>query len=105
MSPTKFPASPATRDTRTPVARLSRGWRRRRPIILAMSVTLAAVGISGCADQSTAPSIAPLQPSITSERDAKKMRGARPFVFTNLREGKGVDEIARFIEQKGGLGK
>ena len=27
------------------------------------------------------------------ERDAKKMRGARPFVFTNLREGKGVDEI------------
>jgi len=38
------------------------------------------------------------------ERDAKKMRGARPFVLTNLREGKGVDEIARFIEQKGGLG-
>src|SRR5664280_2454805 len=37
------------------------------------------------------------------ERDAKKMRGARPFVFTNLREGKGVDEIAAFIEQKGGL--
>ena len=37
------------------------------------------------------------------ERDAKKMRGQRPFVFTNLREGKGVDEIARFIEQKGGL--
>jgi len=25
-------------------------------------------------------------------------------VFSNLREGKGVDEIARFIEQKGGLG-
>ena len=37
------------------------------------------------------------------ERDAKKMRGVRPFVFTNLREGKGVDEIATFIEQKGGL--
>ncbi|MGH6665781.1 MAG: urease accessory protein UreG [Pseudolabrys sp.] len=37
------------------------------------------------------------------ERDAKKMRGSRPFVFTNLREGKGVGEIARFIEQKGGL--
>ena len=32
------------------------------------------------------------------------MRAARPFVFTNLRAGKGVDEIARFIEQKGGLG-
>ena len=38
------------------------------------------------------------------ERDAKRMRGARPFVFSNLRTGKGVDEIARFIEQKGGLG-
>ena len=37
------------------------------------------------------------------DREAKRMRGARPFVFTNLREGKGVDEIARFIEQKGGL--
>ena len=39
------------------------------------------------------------------ERDAKKMRGARPFVFTNLRTGQGVDEIAKFIEQMGGLGK
>jgi urease accessory protein len=38
------------------------------------------------------------------DRDAKKMRGARPFVFANMREGKGVDEIARFIEEKGGLG-
>ena len=38
------------------------------------------------------------------ERDAKKMRGARPFVFTNLRAGQGVDEIASFIEEKGGLG-
>ena len=34
------------------------------------------------------------------ERDAKKMRGARPFVFTNLREGKGVDEIAGFHREK-----
>ena len=41
--------------------------------------------------------------SMMQKRDAKKMRGARPFVFTNLREGKGVDEIAAFIEQKGGL--
>ena len=37
------------------------------------------------------------------DRDAKKMRPSRPFVFTNLREGKGIDEIAKFIEQKGGL--
>ena len=38
------------------------------------------------------------------KRDAKKMRGARPFVMTNLRVGDGVAEIARFIEEKGGLG-
>jgi urease accessory protein len=37
------------------------------------------------------------------ERDAKKMRGIRPFVFTNLRTGNGVGAIATFIEQKGGL--
>src|SRR5262249_54703883 len=37
------------------------------------------------------------------ERDAKRMRGARPFVFSNLRAGQGVGEIARFIEEKGGL--
>ncbi len=39
------------------------------------------------------------------DRDAKRMRKAcGRFVFTNMREGNGVDEIARFIEQKGGLG-
>ena len=38
------------------------------------------------------------------QRDARKMRGQRPFVMTNLRAGDGVGEIARFIEQKGGLG-
>src|ERR1700757_4737978 len=37
------------------------------------------------------------------DRDAKRMRGARPFVFSNLRSGTGVDEIACFIEEKGGL--
>jgi urease accessory protein len=38
------------------------------------------------------------------ERDTKRMRGARPFILSNLRAGKGVDEIARFIEDRGGLG-
>jgi urease accessory protein len=38
------------------------------------------------------------------ERDAKRMRGARPFVFTDLRARRGIDAIARFIEDKGGLG-
>ena len=70
MSSTESPATPAARDPRTFFAGLSPGWRRTRPVILAMSVTLAAVGIIGCADQTTAPSIAPLHPSITSERDA-----------------------------------
>jgi urease accessory protein len=39
------------------------------------------------------------------QRDAKKMRGVRPFVMTNLRVGDGVVDIAQFIEQKGGLGR
>src|ERR1044071_407515 len=37
------------------------------------------------------------------ERDAKKMRGARPFVFTNLKTGSGVDTVVQFIQDKGGL--
>jgi urease accessory protein len=37
-------------------------------------------------------------------RDAARMRGARPFVLTNLRNGEGVDTIAGFIQDKGGLG-
>ena len=37
------------------------------------------------------------------ERDAKRMRGARPFVLSNLRTGQGLDQIAAFIEDKGGL--
>jgi urease accessory protein len=38
------------------------------------------------------------------ERDAKRMRGARPFVFTDLKAGRGIDAIARFIQERGGLG-
>jgi len=39
------------------------------------------------------------------DRDAKRMRGARPFVFTNMRKSDGVEKIAKFIEEKGGLGR
>ena len=35
------------------------------------------------------------------ERDARTMRGARPFVFSNLKEGRGLDEIIAFIEDRG----
>src|SRR5919107_800424 len=37
------------------------------------------------------------------EEDTKRMRGQRPYVFSNIRGGIGVDAIARFIEQAGGL--
>src|SRR5499433_65474 len=37
------------------------------------------------------------------ERDAKRMRGARPFVFTNVRVGDGVEAVKEFIEEQGGL--
>src|SRR5215210_8648093 len=37
------------------------------------------------------------------DRDAKKMRGQRPFVFCNMHKGEGVDTVVRFIEEKGGV--
>ncbi|MBV9786352.1 MAG: urease accessory protein UreG [Acidisphaera sp.] len=37
------------------------------------------------------------------DRDARKMRGDRPFVFTNIRAGQGVPEVAAFVERAGGL--
>jgi len=37
------------------------------------------------------------------DRDARRMRGQRPFLFSNLKENKGVDEVAAFIVRQGGL--
>lgn len=37
------------------------------------------------------------------DRDARRMRGERPFVFANIRAGQGVAEIAQFVERRGGL--
>ena len=37
------------------------------------------------------------------DRDARKMRGERPFVFSNIKTATGVAEIAQFIKQTGGL--
>ena len=38
------------------------------------------------------------------DRDARRMRGERPFVFTNLKTGEGAAEVSRFVERQGGLG-
>ena len=37
------------------------------------------------------------------ESDARRMRTTRPFIFSNLKSGQGVDEITGFILEKGGL--
>lgn len=39
------------------------------------------------------------------ERDARKMRGERPFVFANMRAGEGVNAIVDFVTHSGGLTK
>ena len=35
------------------------------------------------------------------ERDSRLMRGERPFVFTNLRNGQGLEEVVAFLEREG----
>ena len=37
------------------------------------------------------------------ERDARKMRGPRPFVFTNLKTGQGLEAVVDFIVREGML--
>jgi urease accessory protein len=37
------------------------------------------------------------------DRDATRMRGERPFVFTNLRTAQGLETILDFIEHQGML--
>ncbi len=39
------------------------------------------------------------------KRDSLKMRGARPFVFCNVKAGEGVDAVIAFIETAGGLSR
>ncbi len=36
-------------------------------------------------------------------RDTERVRGSRPFLFTDLRRGEGVDEVIAFLETEGGL--
>src|SRR5256885_4188038 len=40
----------------------------------------------------------------TMDRDAKRMRGDRPFVFSNLKTGQGVDAIVSFVLERGMVG-
>jgi len=35
------------------------------------------------------------------DRDARKMRGDRPFVFTNLKKRDGLDQVVAFVEKEG----
>lgn len=35
------------------------------------------------------------------DRDARRMRGERPFVFTNLKTGQGLDDVVQHIETRG----
>ena len=37
------------------------------------------------------------------DRDARRMREARPHVFTDLKRGEGTEEIVRFLKENGGL--
>jgi urease accessory protein len=37
------------------------------------------------------------------DTDARRMRGTRPFVMTNMKIQSGLDTIIAFIEAKGGL--
>jgi len=37
------------------------------------------------------------------DRDAKRMRGERPFVFTNMRTGQGLNQVLQFIIDRGML--
>ncbi len=37
------------------------------------------------------------------DRDARRMRGERPFVFTNLKSGEGLPNVVEFIKKTGGL--
>jgi len=37
------------------------------------------------------------------ERDTLRMRGKRPFVFTNIKSGEGVSAVATFVRTAGGL--
>jgi urease accessory protein len=39
------------------------------------------------------------------DRDARKMRGERPFVFTNMKQQQGLDTIVAFIEKQGLLSR
>jgi urease accessory protein len=39
------------------------------------------------------------------DRDARRMRGSRPFVFANMKTGEGLDAVVAFLEDQGGLAR
>ena len=39
------------------------------------------------------------------ERDARRMRGDKPFIFSNLKIAQGLAEITEFVVEEGMLGR
>jgi urease accessory protein len=39
------------------------------------------------------------------ERDARKMRGERPYILTNLKTQQGVEDVVGFVVERGMLGR
>jgi urease accessory protein len=57
---------------------------------------------------SRSPNKTDLAPSVGAslsamESDTKRMRGDRPFMFTNLKTGDGATAVAQFVERSGEL--
>ena len=44
-----------------------------------------------------------MMPTDVMATDSRRMRGQRPFVFTDLKAGKGLEEIVAFIIREGML--
>ena len=87
------------------VSAYSTACRVTAPAASRVTVKVAAPSAAAIAAWSTSQGRAPLVGASLEvmERDAKKMRGPRPFVFSNLKTGQGLDAIVKFIETEGML--
>ncbi len=77
-------------------------------MLSACTARMAAVSLGRCIPQArfrNSPDLAPMVGAALDMMDAdtRKMRGVRPYGFTNMKTGAGVDVVASFIVEKGGL--